>query len=191
MIPLVAYSDENTAHPETPAVTEMNVGLRTRDGAGQFIVKIPSNFVASQVACADGELFLEYIPKGDSISLWSEFISVLKVTKKNNDVKQFIKTVESRYLAKGEKCSSSFHIEDGLPTGIIEVEHPTVIIMPKKPSKAYPGKNEIMVMKAVQDEDGLVILQYSRRYDIEKTPLSERKKLKEDMLKFLDSCKLQ
>ncbi|MDE3046534.1 MAG: hypothetical protein KGJ02_07845 [Verrucomicrobiota bacterium] len=152
-------------------------------------VQIPPNFMMGNKDCKQGNLLIEYIPEGEKMRRWNEIISVTRDRLPAVDIHGLLKTLKSLYA--GEKFDCEVEKEKGVVVAFFTVDKDAVIPSAFQGGEfeKIPGKKEITMMKIVQGEKSVSIVQYAARYD-KKIPSPLKKELKNKMLSFLNSCKI-
>ncbi len=157
----------------------------------KFLIKIPPNFVAINSVAVEKEKFYEFIPEGESPYMWSEIITIMQIPSKSNSMIQLLKRLEAECKVKNEKCLHYLAEENGVKVAFLTTD--TLACFPNSNPGAttvkIPGKNELLVMKIIQELDGFAIVQISVKYDNKSSP-ETKEKIREKMFDFVKSCEI-
>lgn len=172
---------------------ELNLKInKTENSVALLNVNIPSNFVVGSKSPDKTELLIQYIPKGEKIRRWSEIITVSRNVVSNKDIQTLLKGIQEQYRSEKADCKISMQEEKGVPVAFLTVDKEAVI-----PSafcgggyEKIPGQNEITMMKIVQGEKSISVVQYSARYE-ENISSSKKKEIVNKISGFLNSCLIQ
>lgn len=106
-------------------------------------------------------LFLEYVPKGQSVQSWSEIFTIIQIPLGNN-LDDVYKGLLTRFESVVPNFWETSRVEE------IEQENTsknTYSFLMDYPSVSHQGKREMLGVKLIQAQNDIWMLQYTIRYD--------------------------
>jgi len=169
----------------------------------QCKVRIPQVFSLYNYAPGATIYSHEYIQGGETWENWTEHICVSEGTHDRGAVlTDFLAHLEAGYHQRQNKklieCHSTTHKECGVLVGVLFAETSGELVVVQDPPgevsgqavEAIPNTNEIVLTKIIEGKNNMVIIQYTKKYPVDKTTPEEKANMKEKMLGFLKSCRV-
>lgn len=160
-------------------------------------IPLPTNFTKSQ-NLSNNEIFdKEFIPFDETFDAWNEIITILQTYRPTPYGQEFADNMKKTFLDKGAVIEdvSFTQQEHEVQFNTFIIDTPSMNVTQGATTNTVwnqkiKNKNELIASKVVSGPFSIVTIQYSIRYDINKTSLEQKKALKEKQLSFLQSCSL-
>jgi hypothetical protein len=182
------YCEENVTKVPLQEVFK----FQGKNGADrELIVTLPEKFLTTYNISQGLTYGKEFISQDETFDTWSEIITVTEKAGFPPAIKEFIDGFESSWY--GEPLEKSAPIEDkGIRTAVMIAEAPALLMkLEIQLREEIAGKKEIVATKVFEGPFSFVVVQYSVRFDVEKTTSQEKALLKEKVISYLNNCRVQ